>query len=247
MSEQRQREIASAFRKIDITLSELQLQQFETYYEMLIKKNEVMNLTAITEFSEVVIKHFVDSLMLKEVYDPKNIPDLRVNNVKVLDLGTGAGFPGIPLKIVYPELQIDLLDSLNKRIGFLQGVIRELKLEKIQAFHGRAEDYAKKAEFREQYDICVSRAVANLSSLSEYCLPFVKVDGEFISYKAEKAAEEIDNAGKAIAILGGRLSGKKEVYLPGTEMYRCLVAIKKIKPTPKKYPRKAGMPTKEPL
>ena len=202
--------IRDEFSKIQIELSEKQAEQFEQYYEMLIAKNEVMNLTAIT-------------------------------------VGTGAGFPGIPLKIVYPQLQVTLLDSLNKRVKFLQEVVDALGLEQVEALHGRAEEYAKKAEYREQYDCCVSRAVANLASLSEYCLPFVKVGGAFVPYKSGKIQEEIEAAGKAVEILGGRIGQRKEFMLPGSDMYRCLLYIEKVKATAKKYPRKAGMPTKEPL
>lgn len=233
-------QIKEAFSKINIILSEKQAKQFEIYYQMLIEKNEVMNLTAITEFSEVLTKHFLDSLMMKEVAEISEGQTL-------LDVGTGAGFPGIPLKIVFPELKVVLLDSLNKRVQFLNEVIEALQLENITAIHGRAEDIAKKAEYREQFDYCVSRAVANLSTLSEYCLPFVKVGGSFIPYKSGKIEEELTGAKGALFLLGGKLEDKKEFLLPETDMYRCLLNIKKEKSTPKKYPRKAGMPTKDPL
>ena len=231
--------IRDEFSKIQIELSEKQAEQFEQYYEMLIAKNEVMNLTAITEFEEVVQKHFIDSVMIKEV---RELGD----NEKWSDVGTGAGFPGIPLKIVYPQLQVTLLDSLNKRVKFLQEVVDALGLEQVEALHGRAEEYAKKVEYREQYDCCVSRAVANLASLSEYCLPFVKVGGAFVPYKSGKIQEEIEAAGKAVEILGGWIGQRKEFMLPGSDMYRCLLYIEKVKATAKKYQRKAGMPTKEP-
>lgn len=232
--------IKAAFEKIGISLSIEQLSQFARYYELLIKKNEVMNLTAITEFEDVVQKHFVDSLMIQKLFVPKE-------GERWLDLGTGAGFPGIPLKIVYPGLELVLLDSLNKRVKFLQEVIEDLGLEKITAVHGRAEELAKKAEYRESFDCCVSRAVANLASLSEYCLPFVKVNGCFVPYKSEKIQEEIKGAAKAIRILGGTIEGQKEFVLPGSDIYRCLICIRKEKTTPGKYPRKAGTPTKEPI
>ena len=240
MDKEKQNYIKEAFQKIQIELTERQIGQFEQYYEYLVKKNEVMNLTAITEFSEVVQKHFVDSLMIRELLEPKS-------GEYWLDLGTGAGFPGIPLKIVYPELKLVLLDSLNKRVKFLQEVIELLGLKEITAVHGRAEEMARKPEYREQFDCCVSRAVANLASLSEYCLPFVRLDGCFVPYKSEKIQEEIKGAEKAVQVLGGRIEEQKELYLPDSDIYRCLLLIRKEKPSPKKYPRKAGTPTKEPI
>lgn len=224
--------------KMGIELSDQQLQQFTTYYEMLIEKNKVMNLTAITEFNEVLEKHFEDSLSLIRAIDLRN-PQT------VLDLGTGAGFPGIPLKIAFPELKITLADSLNKRILFLQDVIRELGLEKIETVHGRAEDLAKNSNFREQFDLCVSRAVANLSTLSEYCLPFVKIGGKFISYKAGECDEEVAASKSAVFLLGGKISETKKFTVG--ESNRAFIIIDKVGGTPKKYPRKAGTPSKEPL
>lgn len=232
--------IKTEFSKIQIELSDKQTAQFEQYYEMLIAKNEVMNLTAITEFEEVVQKHFIDSVMIKDLRIP-------IGGERWIDVGTGAGFPGIPLKIVFPQLKVMLLDSLNKRVKFLQEVVNALGLEHVEAVHGRAEEFAKKAEYREQFDCCVSRAVANLASLSEYCLPFVKVGGAFVPYKSGKIQEEIEAAGRAVEILGGTVREMKEFVLPGTDMYRCLLKIEKVKSTAKRYPRKAGMPTKEPL
>ena len=207
---------------------------------MLIEKNKVMNLTAITEPEEVIDKHFVDSLAINKIVDLKNVKS-------VIDIGTGAGFPGIPLKIAFPWLQITLLDSLNKRIKFLDEVVDALRLEQIKCIHGRSEDIARQEEHREKYDLCVSRAVANLSTLSELCIPFVKKGGEFISYKAANSQEEIEQAGNAIGKLGGRLAGVQELILPDTDMERIFVCIKKEKNTGKKYPRKAGTPGKEPL
>lgn len=232
--------IKTEFSKIQIELSDKQTAQFEQYYEMLIAKNEVMNLTAITEFEEVVQKHFIDSVMIKDLRIP-------IEGERWIDVGTGAGFPGIPLKIVFPQLKVTLLDSLNKRVKFLQEVVNALGLEHVEAVHGRAEEFAKKAEYREQFDCCVSRAVANLASLSEYCLPFVKVGGAFVPYKSGKIQEEIEAAGRAVEILGGTVQEMKEFVLPGTDMYRCLLEIEKVKSTEKRYPRKAGIPTKEPL
>ena len=225
---------------LGVTLSEKQIQQFLTYYEMLVEWNEVMNLTAITEYEEVMKKHFVDSLSLIQTFDVNK-------KVSVIDVGTGAGFPGLALKIAYPNMKVTLLDSLNKRINFLNAVIEKLGLTDVETVHGRAEDFAKPGKLREKYDLCVSRAVANLTTLSEYCLPFVKVGGEFISYKSEKITEEMENAKKAISLLGGKFDRSKDFNLPDSDIYRNLVVIKKVKETPKKFPRKAGLPSKEPL
>ncbi len=226
--------------QLEVELSEKQLEQFKTYYEMLIEKNKVMNLTAITEKDEVIDKHFIDSISLKKAVD-------ITKPLKILDLGTGAGFPGIPLKIAYPNLKITLLDSLNKRIKFLQEVIEQLGLQEIEGIHGRAEDFAKQQGYREQYDLCVSRAVANLATLSEYCLPYVKEGGCFISYKSGAVEEEVNQSKKAIAELGGRIKEMIAFTLPETDIERTFVVIEKVKKTPKKYPRKAGLPSKEPL
>lgn len=227
-------------KELGITLSENQIEQFLTYYEMLVEWNEFMNLTAITEYEEVMKKHFIDSVSLIKAYDVSK-------NVSVIDIGTGAGFPGLALKIAYPNLKVTLLDSLNKRIKFLDEVIAKLGLTDIETIHGRAEDFAKPDKLREKYDLCVSRAVANMSTLSEFCLPFVKVGGKFISYKSEKITEEMETAGKAITILGGQVDGQVEFTLPESDIYRNLFIIKKVKNTPGKYPRKAGLPAKEPL
>lgn len=225
-------------KDLQIELSDEQVQQFLTYYEKLVETNKVMNLTAITEFEEVVEKHFLDSLSLVKVCDLSK-------EIRILDLGTGAGFPGIPLKIAFPELEIVLADSLNKRIKFLQDVIEELDLKKITAVHARAEELARNKEYREGFDLCVSRAVANLSTLSEYCMPFVKIGGNFISYKSGEIDEEVLNAKHAIFLLGGKTKDvfKFDLY----EQKRSFVIIEKTKGTPKAYPRKAGTPSKQPL
>lgn len=225
---------------IGITLNDTQLQQFQDFYELLIEKNKVMNLTAITEEEKVIDKHFIDSLTCKRVMD--------MNQVRsVIDIGTGAGFPGIPLKIVYPEIEFVLLDSLNKRVKFLNEVIEALHLEKIQAVHGRAEDLARKPEFRGRFDLCVSRAVANLSTLSEYCIPFVRVNGYFISYKAQKGLEEIQECNHCMKELGSKIIDTDEFQLTDEDSKRVLIKIKKCKGTSKMYPRKAGIPSKNPL
>ena len=226
--------------KTGLLLTDNQIMQFEKYYEMLIETNKIMNLTAITDRNEVIEKHFVVSLLCIKAID------LNIIN-SLIDVGTGAGFPGIPLKIAFPHLQVTLMDSLNKRVGFLQEVIEELNLENIIAVHDRAEDMARKPEYREQFDLCVSRAVANLAVLSEYCLPFIKTGGAFLSYKSGKVAEEISEAEKAIEILGGKTEKIEQFYLPGTDVERSIVVIRKENPTPEKYPRKPGAALKKPL
>ncbi len=235
---------------LHIQLSSDQLDQFISYFELLVEWNSFMNLTAITDFDEVCKKHFTDSLSLIKAKEDilKNCGnDLEKDPISVLDMGTGAGFPGIPLKIVFPNLKITLLDSLNKRINFLNEVIDQLNLKNICAIHGRAEDFARTTDYRNSFDLCVSRAVANMSTLSEYCIPFVKKGGLFIPYKSEKITEELADANNALSILGGKIIRQIDYTLPETDYYRNLVIIKKEKDTPKKYPRKAGLPKKEPL
>ena len=226
--------------QLGITCSETQMGQFLTFYEMLIEKNKVMNLTSITEWEDAVEKHFLDSLSLIKCMDLNK-------KIRVLDLGTGAGFPGIPLKIVFTELELVLVDSLNKRILFIKDVLEELQLDGITAVHGRAEDLAVKKEYREKFGLCVSRAVANLSALAEYCLPFVKIGGNFISYKSGEIEEEAAQAKKAISVLGGTVSKIEKFTLPGTDVSRAFIQIEKKKKTPKGYPRKAGTPSKHPI
>ena len=225
---------------LGVTLTETQQKQFDTFYELLVEWNKVMNLTGITDYEEVNEKHFVDSLSLVKAIDIHKIDT-------VIDIGTGAGFPGIPLKIAFPHLKIVLLDSLNKRINFLNTVIATLGLEQIETIHGRAEDFAKQPKYREQFDLCVSRAVANLTTLSEYCLPYVKAGGMFVPYKSGEIDEEVTQARKAFFLLGGELGDVIKFQLPGTEIGRSFVKINKIQKTAKKYPRKAGLPAKEPL
>jgi 16S rRNA (guanine527-N7)-methyltransferase len=234
------------FSSLGIELTDVQLEQFNTFYELLIQWNEVMNLTAITDFDEVCKLHFVDSVSVNRYFD------FSKSEYSVIDIGTGAGFPGIPLKIVFPKLNITLFDSLNKRINFLNEVIEKCDLNKqgsIQTLHGRAEDFAsaKNGSLREHFDIAVSRAVANMSTLSEYCLPYVKVGGKFIAYKSEKASEELQKAKGAIHLLGGKLSSVDEFTLPDSDINRTICIVDKVEPTSKKYPRKAGTPSKQPL
>ncbi|MBR2046802.1 MAG: 16S rRNA (guanine(527)-N(7))-methyltransferase RsmG [Agathobacter sp.] len=224
--------------KISIQFTDKQLEQFRTYYEMLVEKNKVMNLTGITEWDEVLEKHFLDSISLIRAIDLNQ-------NLSVMDMGTGAGFPGIPLKIAFPNLKVTLADSLNKRVLFLQEVIDALGLENIEAIHGRAEDLARDKCYREQYDLSVSRAVANLSTLSEYCLPFVKIGGQFISYKSGEIEEEVAESKSAVFLLGGKI--KDTVKFELGESGRSFIIIDKVKGTPKTYPRKAGTPSKKPL
>lgn len=231
--------LINSLKKWNIDISENQLEQFRLYYELLVDWNTRMNLTSITEKEEVIDKHFVDSVALYNYKDYKN--------KSLLDVGTGAGFPGIPLKIICPECRVVLLDSLAKRVIFLNEVISKLGLNDITAIHGRAEDIARDNNYRESFDIVVSRAVANLSTLSEYCLPFVKVKGYFVSYKSGNIEEEINLGKKAIDVLGGKIGEVQKFIPPDTDFERSLVFINKVKTTSKKYPRKAGTPSKEPI
>lgn len=227
-------------QEMGIVLDGEQRQQFVDFYEYLVEKNKVMNLTGITEFQEVLVKHFLDSLACVKAFDIKKVK-------RMMDVGTGAGFPGVPLKIAFPHLEACLLDSLKKRVNFLEETFDLLKLTDITAVHGRAEEYAKNKAYRESFDLCVSRAVSNLATLSEYCLPYVKVGGSFISYKSGTVQEEAEQAEKAVKILGGKIRDVVYFSLPDSEIQRSLVVIEKVKSTSGKYPRKAGTPLKEPL
>lgn len=218
---------------------------FLLYYELIVEKNKVMNLTRITDFGDAVAKHFADSLALSKFIDLKS-------NLSVLDLGTGAGFPGIPLAIAWPELKVTMMDSVGKKINFVNEAIEKINrtsegkvLSNAAAYHARAEELANDGKHREKYDLCVSRAVANMSSLTEYCLPFVKKGGIFAAYKAGNCGEEVKKAEKAIKILGGKKPDLKEYSLEGME--RTIILIRKEKSTPKMYPRRAGTPTKSPI
>lgn len=227
-------------KKFNIILSDQQIKDFTIYKDLLIEWNKKINITAITEDWEIDIKHFLDSLS-------PNITNLFNNKAKVIDVGTGGGFPGLPLKILNNELDMTLLDSLNKRIKFLDIVIEKLNYSKIKPIHGRAEEMARKAEYREKFDIAISRAVASLDTLAEYCIPFVKLGGYFISMKSLNYDEELNKSRNAIEILGGKIVDVKEFNLPSTDMGRSLIIIEKIRKTSTKYPRPGGKPKSKPL
>lgn len=226
---------------IGVSLNDTQLEQLDKYYELLVEWNSFMNLTGITDYEEVMLKHYLDSLVLK-------LPIVGDNtHIKLIDVGTGAGFPGLPLKIAYTDAEVVLFDSLNKRIKFLDEVINRLSLKGVSTIHGRAEDGGRNPQLREKFDVSVSRAVADLAVLSEYNLPFVKVGGYFVAYKSGDIDNEVERSKKAIDILGGVIEKVEKFTLPETDIDRSLVYIKKVRNTSKKYPRKAGLPSKEPL
>lgn len=230
--------------ELGISFVDEQIDRFIRYYEMIIEWNKVMNLTGITEFSQVLKKHFIDSLSLVKAVP---IEELSVDGFSLIDVGTGAGFPGLPLKIMFPDMRVTLMDSLGKRVKFLQAVCDELGLTGITAVHGRAEDGARDSDHRDAYDMCVSRAVAAMPVLCEYCMPFVKTGGYFAAYKTEKAEGELEGSEKGLAALNGKLCRKVSFMLPGTDIERNIILIEKTGSTSKKYPRKAGTPQKEPL
>ena len=230
------KKMAEESEKIGIKLPDEQLNEFYEYMQLLLEWNEKMNLTAITDPEEVIKKHFVDSITIKKYIKEEN---------RLIDVGTGAGFPGIPLKIVDKSIKLTLLDSLNKRINFLNEIIEKLNLKEVNTIHSRAEEYAKN-KVRESYDVAVSRAVADLPILLEYLMPYVKLNGICICMKGPKAQEELERSKKAINILGGKLEKFEKITID-EEMERNLIIIRKIKDTPNKYPRKAGIPTKNPI
>jgi 16S rRNA (guanine527-N7)-methyltransferase len=238
MNEQFSQNLENLLKKIDIEIKNEEIVQFYEYMKILIEWNEKINLTAITEANDIILKHFVDSLTINKYLK---------NNEKIVDIGTGAGFPGIPLAIMNKTNEFFLVDSLNKRINFLNEVKQNIKLDNITTIHSRAEDFGQNKLYREKFDIAVSRAVANLSVLLEYLLPAVKVGGKVICMKGSQIEEEINEAKFAINELGGKINKVEDFYLPGTDMKRNVIVIEKIKSTPKKYPRKAGMPSKQPL
>ena len=225
-------------KKIDIEIEEEQLKKYFKYINLLLEKNKKINLTAITELDDIILKHFIDSMTVL-----KHIKECR----RLVDVGTGAGFPGIPIAIMRPDLQITLLDSLNKRIIFLDEVVKELDLKNIKTVHGRAEDFGQNMINREKYDIAVSRAVANMTTLSEYMIPLIKVGGKCIFMKGSEIEKELEDARFAIKELGGKIINIDNFKLPDTDMERNVISIEKVKETPKIYPRKSGLPSKQPL
>ena len=238
LKEDFEKEIMEYVEELGIKLSKEQAEMFFDYMNLLLEWNEKINLTAITEEKEVIVKHFVDSLTIA-----KYIPE----GASLVDVGTGAGFPGIPLKIIREDLKITLLDSLQKRINFLDVVIKELNLENIDTIHARVEEFGKNSKYRESFEVATSRAVANLSTLTEYLLPLVKVGGIAVCMKGSSIEEELETSKKAINVLGGKVSNVFEFDLPKTDIKRNVVIVDKINKTPSKYPRKPGMPSKEPI
>lgn len=266
---------------IGISINDSQKEQFDNYYNLLVEWNSFMNLTGITEYDEVCLKHYVDSLVYKYsftlefdeiissinkngligLYNKlgididseefkniiKNMSDFFNNSISIIDVGTGAGFPGLPIKIAFPNNEVVLLDSLNKRIKFLNEVINQIGVSGVSAVHARAEEAARNKDYREKFDCCVSRAVANLATLVEYDLPFVKKGGYFVAYKSGNIEEELLESNKAITLMGGKIRFIYKFMLPDSDIERSLVYIEKVKNTPNKYPRKAGLPGKEPI
>ena len=230
----------TSLKEKGVQLSEKQLSQFETYYNLLVEWNEKMNLTAITEKKEVYLKHFYDSVTAGFYFNFKQ-------DITVCDVGAGAGFPAIPLKIAFPEIKLTVVDSLNKRIGFLQHVVDELGLEEVSLYHDRAETFAHRPEFRQTFDLVTARAVARLSVLSELCLPLVKIGGHFLGMKGANLPEEVRDGEKAVKLLGGKVKDIHSFVLPIEESERNIIVIDKVKETPKKFPRKPGTPNKSPI
>lgn len=230
------KELKEKAKLINIELEDVKIEKFYNYMNLLLEWNEKINLTAITEPNEVILKHFIDSATIIKYIE---------NNMSIVDVGTGAGFPGIPLNIIKNNAKYTLVDSLNKRINFLNEVIEKVELQNINTVHSRIEDFAKNN--KEKFDVATSRAVASLNVLLEYLLPLVKVGGICICMKGFNAKEEIENASKALEILGGKIEKIEEIILPNSDIVRNIIIVRKIKSTPNKYPRKAGTPSKEPI
>lgn len=235
-------EFFKALAQKGIELSDIQKEQFATYFHELVETNKVMNLTSITQEDQVYLKHFYDSIVLGFV-------DEKILNqeLTLCDVGSGAGFPSLPLKIINPKLKVTIVDSLNKRIKFLDGLVKKLNLDDVSLVHGRAEEVGKNSQFRESFDVVTARAVAAMNVLTEFCLPLVKVGGQFVAMKSEKAPEEVQNAEFAIKTLGGEIKQQESVELPNEAGVRNFIFVEKISKTPKKYPRKPGTPAKKPL
>lgn len=238
IKEEFEQKIEQYAKQIEIMLDKKQIEQFYQYMQILLEWNEKINLTAITKPEEIILKHFIDSITIAKYIQ---------KNAKIVDVGTGAGFPGMPLKIIREDIEVTLLDSLNKRIYFLEEVIKQLKLKEIEAIHARVEEFGKNEKYRETFDYATSRAVANLATLSEYVVPLVKMKGMCLCMKGANVKEEIGESQKAITILGGKIEKIEEFHLPESDIKRHIVLIRKIKPTPSKYPRKPGTPSKEPI
>lgn len=236
-------EFKTALKTHGIELDDRQMTQFETYYQFLVQANQYVNLTAITEQKDVYLKHFYDSLL-----PAIELPELRTQAVTLCDVGAGAGFPSLPLKIAFPQLKVTIVDSLNKRIKFLEELVARLGLQDVELHHARAEEFAgKKSKFRESFELVTARAVARMSVLAELCLPLVRLGGQMIALKAQKTAQELADAQKAIQVLGGKVENDIETQLPETHDQRNLVILQKVKHTPKQYPRKAGTPARNPI
>lgn len=234
-------EFVKALASHQINLSDQQIQQFSDYYDLLVEWNQKINLTAIIEKEEVYLKHFYDSLMLLWLTPQADYA------IKMCDVGSGAGFPSIPLKIIYPEIQLTIVDSLNKRINFLETLVEKLGLEDVNCVHARAEDVGQDVNYREQFDLVTARAVAALNVLSEFCLPLTKKGGYFLALKGQKATQELEEAQNAIKVLGAKFEEQVTAVLPGEDSERAILVIRKTLDTPKKYPRKAGKPLKQPI
>lgn len=232
--------LIDATKALNLSINQKQIEQFSLYKDLLLEWNNKINLTAITDEKEIILKHFIDSISMMTVYKIKD-------NINVIDVGTGAGFPGVPLKIMCNNINLTLLDSLNKRIKFLNELVDKLQLENVKCIHSRAEDSGKDKAYRQKYDLCVSRAVANLSVLSEYCLPFVSVGGYFISFKSVNIDNELKEAKQAIKQLGAELESINAIKIPYSDIEHSIVIIKKIQQTPERYPRKAGIALKQPI